>query len=439
MSSPTAAGGPTRETLDNGLLVIVQERRSADTVAVRLTTRSGSRDDAALPGLAFVTMRAMLAGTVRRPSGAEITRAAAQVGGTFSGSADDETSALFALMPASEADLGFDLVADVATAPLFDPEAFAGRKQLTLQDVARRRSDPSSVVADVFRGALFAGHPLASSPTGTPESLAAMTRDDAVANHDRFWGGSNAVLAIVGRISVPDALAKARHYFGGLAPGTINARPPARAAVPGTARTMRAEAGQQQAQFLVGFPAPSVLDADRYAMIVLNTMTGGPTGRFFVEIRSQRGLAYTAGSGYQNFSDAGAWFAAAGVDPQNVDPALAVVREQIQRLRDEVPDAQEVADTINQIAGGQLLADETNAARAERLGICAILGTPDTAELVRRVREVTPADVQRVAQTYLDLDRATTVIVGPPAAAPAQPPAEDTPATPPEEAGPPPS
>jgi len=72
---------------------------------------------------------------------------------------------------------------------------------------------------------------------------------------------------------------------------------------------------------------------------------------------------------------------------------------------------------LAQIAGNQILADETNASRAARLSAVEILGDVSTEEFVRRIRRVTPADVQRVARMYLDLDRALTVIVGPPTAA----------------------
>jgi hypothetical protein len=69
--------------------------------------------------------------------------------------------------------------------------------------------------------------------------------------------------------------------------------------------------------------------------------------------------------------------------------------------------------SLSQIAGRQILADETNSARASRLASQRLLGTESTDEYVRRIRQVTPADVQRVAQAYLQPERAVMVIVTP--------------------------
>jgi predicted Zn-dependent peptidase len=173
------------------------------------------------------------------------------------------------------------------------------------------------------------------------------------------------------------------------------------------------EAGQQQVQFRIGFAVPGLLTAERYPLTVLNTIMSGSAGRLFLELRSERGLAYVAFSGYSAYSDAGSWYASAGVDPENLDAALEVTRTEIQKLRAVPPDASEVAAKQGQIAGRQILADETNAARGNRLASREILGTESTEEFVRRIRQVTPADVQRVAQAYLDPDRALLVVVGP--------------------------
>src|SRR5205085_6091175 len=126
----------------------------------------------------------------------------------------------------------------------------------------------------------------------------------------------------------------------------------------------------------VGFLAPSLLEADRYPMAVLNAIMTGSSGRLFRGLRSDRGLAYVAGSGYSPLTDVGAWFATAGVDPQNVDAALEVVQTEIARVRDEEPSADETARRQGEIAGRQILADETNSARSGRLASQQLLGTP---------------------------------------------------------------
>src|SRR5207249_3545968 len=150
---------------------------------------------------------------------------------------------------------------------------------------------------------------------------------------------------------------------------------------------------EQQVLFRLGFPVPGILHPDRYPVTVLNAMMTGTTGRLYREVRAERGLAYVAGSGYTGYTDSGAWWATAGVDPQNLEATVEVVRNEVERLRSALPPTDEVGSKLTQIAGRQILADETNAARAGRLASQAVLGTESTEEFVRRIRQVTAADV----------------------------------------------
>ncbi|MFN8557360.1 MAG: insulinase family protein [Dehalococcoidia bacterium] len=83
-------------------------------------------------------------------------------------------------------------------------------------------------------------------------------------------------------------------------------------------------------------------------MHLLTAMLSGPSGRLFREIRTARGLAYTAGAGYLLFSDAGAWIATAGVEPRNLDEAVAVTHAVIAQARAQPPTATDVAAKTTQ-------------------------------------------------------------------------------------------
>jgi zinc protease len=176
----------------------------------------------------------------------------------------------------------------------------------------------------------------------------------------------------------------------------------------------RAAAGQAQAQFRLGFAAPSLQSDDRYPMTVLDAVMGGQSGRLFNAVRNERGLAYVAGSAYLTYTDAGSWFALAGVEPGNLEAALEVVEDEVQRLRDEPISDREVSDRIGLLVGQRILQGEGNGARAGQLAREEVIGEDSTDQFVARVRQVTAADIQRVAQQYLDIDRSVLVVVAPP-------------------------
>jgi predicted Zn-dependent peptidase len=417
LTSPRWAGAAATSvvsrTLPNGLLVIVQERPSAGTVALQHTALAGVRDDGAHPGSTVLTSRMLLQGTPRYPSEIELKRAATLAGGDLGRGTTSEYSNISCVLPATAAELGFDLLSDAVINPLFDPSAFDGQQHVAMQDLAQRSTTPAVLIGDLFQQTLFGGQPLGFSPFGTTDDIAALTLDIIRQTQQRLWGGANSVLTVVGTIRAEDAFSFAGSYFAGLDAGAANVRQPTQAQPPATAQIVQANAGHQ-AQFRVGFVAPALPDADRYPIAVLTGMMSGFSGRLLRELRTKLGIAYTPSASYAPYSDAGAWFASVAVDPPNLDQALDVTRSAIQAFRDVQADSSEVSNAIEAIAGTQILAGESNASVAGQLAVQQALGDVSVEEYVRRIRLVTPADVQRVATTYFDLNHSLTAIVGPP-------------------------
>jgi len=404
-----------RTTLPNGLLVIAEERRSAEVVAVRLTARAGARDTADLPGLALLTSRLMFQGTARFPSETDVQRAAILVGGTIERGTTVEHSLISSVVPSFEADVGFDLLSDIVINARMAEDALERQKRIALQELAQRRGSAASLIQELYQSSLFAGHPLGAPVIGTQDSIGAISRDAILGARERLWRANNLVLTVVGNIPPEEVLSKAQRFFGPLPAGARNQRQAIRLEPKNLPTTVRGEAGQQQVQFRIGFAAPALRDRDSYPFLLLDFIMSGSSGLIFRELRTERGLAYVADSAYVPYQDAGTWFATAGVDPQNLEAAIDVTQAVIRLVRDFRVSERGLADLPGQIQGQRALEDETNAARADRLANQEVLGEEPTDELLARLSEVTPADVQRIAREYLQPERALTAIVGPPA------------------------
>jgi predicted Zn-dependent peptidase len=413
-----SAGSPQvvqqRELLDNGLVVIAEQRQSAGTVAVQVTARAGSRDDGTLPGNALFTLRMINQGTPRWPSESALQRAAAAVGGTLQRGTTAEYGQFASTMAAEEATVAFELLSGLMSDPLFAPDVIERQKTILLQDQAQRRANPDLLIGDLYLETMFSDTPLGTPIQGTMAAVQAMDRDTVSEFFGRAWNASDLVLTVVGRIEPEVAFAMARRYFGPLPAGEVVPRDRMPIPAPMAPRVARAAAGQAQAQFRLGFPAPSLQSDDRYPMTVLDAVMGGQSGRLFNAVRNERGLAYVAGSAYLTYTDAGSWFALAGVEPGNLDAALEVVEDEVQRLRDEPIGDREVSDRIGLLVGQRILQGEGNGARAGQLAREVVIGEDSTDQFIARVRQVTAADIQRVAQQYLDIDRSVLVVVAPP-------------------------
>jgi zinc protease len=407
-----ARAAPVSTTLSNGMRIVVEERPSSLTVAVRLVASVGSRDDGDLPGLSIFTLSMSLS-TNKRPGTVALRRDVSAVGGAISFNTQSENSFYAARMPAGEVNVGFDVIADMVKTPDFDPFAVSSIARYMIQAQGQFRSDPSYLLDEIYGEQVFEGHPLSIPTWGNDESLRAIDFRALQAHRRRYFGASNLALAVVGKIRAADAIDVAERYFAEHFSGMPNLRTPVPPPQHPSLRTAQAEGGGQQALVRMGFATPGLSSPDFYPLWLLDTMMSGAPGRLFRAVRGQRGLAYSADSTYFAYSDAGTWYVTAGVDPRNVEATLEVIRGELELLRSTPPSPAELADTVEQLVGQLLLYEESNASRASELASAMLTGQPDTPETIDRLRTVTPLDLQRVAQTYLDPSKAILALVSP--------------------------
>jgi zinc protease len=202
------------KTLQNGLQVIAVPHHEQPAVTLRLYVRAGSAQDPAdKPGLAALASTLLDQGTTSR-SAEQIATAIDSIGGAMgTGSGADLTFATVAVMRNSF-DTGLDLLADVARNPAFASDEIDRQRQQILSALQVSREDPDYIAALVFSRLVYGFHPYGRPDTGTEASLQSISREDLLAFHTRWFGGNNAILAIVGDVTPQQAFAGAERAFG---------------------------------------------------------------------------------------------------------------------------------------------------------------------------------------------------------------------------------
>ena len=179
------------------------------------------------------------------------------------------------------------------------------------------------------------------------------------------------------------------------------------------ARTVELKLGTDQAHVFVGVPVSGVTTQDRAPLRVLNAILGRTSGRLFTEIRDKRGLAYTAYSSVSQFVDGGIFMVYAGTQAPTADAVLGLLKTELQRIREQPVDDAELQNAINGEIGGRTIAVETSANEALYMARDTLFGVPPRELQAAETRAVTAADVQRVAQKYLDPSRLSVVVTRP--------------------------
>jgi len=405
--------GVTRMRLPNGLTVLVRENREAPVVAYSLMVRMGTRtetpDNAGISNL----LQQMLVRGTEKLDGEQIAEAADRMGGGIDAYGDADYSEITATALSRNWQEMLELIGDCVLRPTLPDGTVQAVRNFLVRQIRNRGDKPFDVASDRMRASLFGSNPYAWDPVGRRQSVEKLDRGALIAYYRRFYVPGQIVLAVSGDVKSAEVMAQVQRIFGTMAPGKVEM--PAAPAPPSMAasREMVVVPGAQ-AQILMGTLAPSLTDPDHPPLKVLTALLGGGmASRFFSELRDQQALAYTTLAIDPSRIYTSAFVAILGTAPENVPKAEPALVQQLERIRNQAASDDEVAVARAYVVGSQAMDRRTNARQAWYLAFYETAGVGY--EFLERyavaVKNVTPADVQRVAKKYLSVVR--TVVVQP--------------------------
>lgn len=403
------------KTLSNGLQVIAVSHHEQPAISIRLIVRAGSTEDPAdKPGVASLVAALLDQGTKTR-SAEQIAHTIDSIGGAMgAGSGSDLTFVNAAVMKDS-LDTGLDLVADVVRNPAFAPEEIERQRQQILSALTVTYDDPDYIAGVVFERLVYGFNAYGKPDSGTPQSLASITRDDLTDFHARWFGGNNAILAIVGDVTAEQAFAGAERAFGSwgrieIPPGTRDEPPP-----PTRRIVLIDKPGSVQTEVRVGNIALPRKHPDFLALDVATKILGGEGGnRLHRVLRSERGLTYGAAATMVALKDSGHIVADTDTRSGSTAEVLRLIVDEFSRLQRQRVSSRELEDAQAYLTGSFPLTIETPGAIALQV-LNAVFYGLDLRELEtyrERVNAITPDEIQRVARKYLHPDRLSIVLVG---------------------------
>jgi len=185
-------------TLANGLQVIAVSHHEQPAVSLRLIVRAGSAQDPDdKPGVAALAATLLDQGTAKR-SAEQIADSIDSIGGALGTGAGADLSYINTVVMKDSFNFALDLVSDLAQHPAFAAEEIERQRQQALSGMRVSYDDPEFLANVVFDRLVYGFHPYGRPQAGTPETLAAVTRDDLLAFHRKWFGANNAILAVGG-------------------------------------------------------------------------------------------------------------------------------------------------------------------------------------------------------------------------------------------------
>lgn len=286
----------------------------------------------------------------------------------------------------------------------------------TLIAINQDEQDPEIVSNKSWYSAIYGSHPYAHNPSGTKESVAAITTAEIKNHFQKYYVAKNAVVAIVGAIEQTQAVDIAEQITANLAPGT-KAPPLSQVEPNNTGYVKRLQFPSTQSHVYVGQIGVTRADSDYFPLYVANHILGG-NGLVSIlsqEIREQRGLSYNVYSSLLPMQQPGPFAMCLQTKNSQVEQALAVLKETVQRFVQYGPTEQQLKDAKQNITGSFPLRISNNAKIVEQLAMIGFYNLPldylDT--FSSKVEAVTTTQVRNALARRIIPQQFVTVIVGP--------------------------
>ena len=364
LTNGSVQASPTIETwrTSSGAEVFYVYAPELPMVDMQVVFDAGSSRDGKLLGIAALTNGLLDQGAAGMDAD-EVSKGFESLGAIFGTNAGYDSASVQLRSLTDEPLLlaALDNFKKVISTPEFPEDAIERLRAQTLIGLQAKKQNPSALARDAFMNAVYQSHPYAQPSLGTEKSVAAINRKDIESFYKQHYVSNNAMVAIVGAVNREQAERIAEDVLSRLEQGQ-RAKTLASVNALEAANEVFIEHPSAQTHILVGQTGLKRGDPDYFPLYVGNHVLGGGgmVSRLFAEVREKRGLSYSAYSYFSPMRFEGPFIAGLQTKTEQVDEALSVLMENINRYIEIGPTEEELIASKKNITGGSPLRIDSN-------------------------------------------------------------------------------
>ncbi|MBA4418938.1 MAG: hypothetical protein C0392_13680 [Syntrophus sp. (in: bacteria)] len=404
-----------RMALPNGLILILKEEHSLPFVTMKLLVDGGPRKDPVQQeGVSHLTARSLLLGTSARTA-QRINHDLDYTGAALVTSVDRDYMTLTLRVLKKDLEKGFGLFLDTLIEPVFPEDELKREIGRILAAIQSQEDNPGWIAETEFEKTLFLNTPYGHPVEGTKETLKGITRDQVIKFHRTFYHPNNAVLAVIGDITLEEI--KTRLFPGLLKwqKGIVSENSFRQTYSKGP-KAIKIHRSVTQANITMGNEGISRSNPDYYAVMVMNYILGGGgfSSRLMEEIRNKRGFAYSATSAFESGKLPGDFQVTLQTKNASAREAINLAVKEMEKMRKGLVSEKELEGAKRYLIGSLPLRFDSQAKLASFIVHVEFygLGLDYPRRYPALIGAVTREEIRRVAQTYIHPDKLITVIVG---------------------------
>ncbi len=420
-----AGAGTTAQEfrLANGMKIIVQEDHRAPTVVSMVWYRAGSVDEQnGTTGVAHVLEHMMFKGTKKLKPGDFSARVAA-LGGRENAFTSRDYTAYHQQVEKSRLDKLLELEADRMQNLTMDPAEFGKEIKVVMEERRLRTEDePMALLMENLYATAYTASPYRNPVVGWMDDLQNMTAADALAWYERWYAPNNATLVVAGDVDAQEVLKLAERYFGPIPPKTLPKQKPQEEPKQRGIRRVAVKAPAENPYLVMAYKMPKLLDVEKdddpFALEVLAAVLDGyDNARLPAKLVRTDRIANSVDAGYDGTARGPVMFVLSGEPTRDtsLEQLEAALRAEIERIAKEGVSADELKRVKAQLIAGQVYKRDSVFGQAMEIGSMEMTGLSYRAidRIIERLADVTPAQVQAVAQKYFSDDQLTVATLLP--------------------------
>ncbi len=411
-------------TLDNGMQVVVIPDTRAPVVTHMVWYKVGAADEPrGKSGIAHFLEHLMFKATEKLPSG-EFSKTVSRLGGQDNAFTSQDATAYFQRISREHLPTVMAMEADrMVNLRLDEAEVLTERDVVKEERRSRVENQPSSLLSEQMEAALYMSHPYGIPVIGWMHEIAELSREDALAFYKQHYAPNNAILIVAGDVEPQQVLELAGQTYG-LIPSNPSIAPRRRVSEPphlAARRVMLVDERAAQPILRRTYLAPSYqtaegLDAEALDLM-MKMLASGSTSRLYRELVVNQKIAASASGSYSGF----------GMDSGRISfglvPAPGVTLEQLEAGLDAVIEdfianggTELELERARKVYSAEYIFEmDSQSSLARRYGWGLVVGST-IAQIdgwPNRLKEVTLADIKRVAEAHLKIEASVTGLLTP--------------------------
>jgi len=405
-----------KTSLPNGLSILLKEIHTAPLTSSWIWYRVGSKDEpTGLTGISHWVEHMQFKGTPTYPSNV-LDKAISREGGMWNAFTYLDWTTFLETMPASKIDLALSLEADRMVNSIYDAEEVASERTVIISEREGSENEPIFLLNEAVQSAAFSVHPYHHQVIGDKADLKTISRDDLYNHYRKNYSPNNAVLALAGDFDCQTILARISELFGTIPAGEPISRLKRPEPEP-TGEHLLDVHGPGETTFIeIAYRFPSATNPDLFPFMVLDSLLSGPsnpsvfggggisnkTSRLYRALVEKNLAVGIFGSG-QITLDPYLYTTEITLSTENnIEEALSAFDNEILKIQQEPITEAEIQRAIKQARAIFAYGTENISHQAAWLGFSEMFADYQWFEkYLENLVEVTPEDVQRVAQTWL--------------------------------------